>query len=131
MNLHITDDLHRYFTRTHSKPEVARQIWTRPLIEYSSGAHVPMDGTVGDFKHLEYRLFLELCRRIALIPPRGTRGAGKAFVHLACNLAATVHIPDQYAMRVLAFAYYSLDKNPPIMDPTSFRVVKNRITPAA
>ena len=131
MSINVTDGLRKYFERTQSQPEVAIQIWRRSLAEWNNGNHVPMDATVREVLELQRPIFLEVMRRTSLIPPRGSRSAGRAYVQLALHLADVLTIPDQLAHRVLQFCYEHNGQKPPINDATSFRVVKQRITPAA
>lgn len=135
MKLTLSDAHDNYLKRHYAQPEVARHIWRQSLTYSLTENHVPFDCTPQQFIQLQRKAYCELLRRIAMIPSKGSRGAGKAQVMLTCHLAKVCCIPEQVAHRIVCSCYEHQfqdvpTKNPPIQDPTSFRVVKMRMTPA-
>ena len=134
MILELQDDHRAYIQRVFSDTKTAETIWTTPLARYMDKTHVPLDVTAGQFLDKQRRMWCELNRRIAMIPPRGSRCAGMAHVMLCCHLADTCSIHDATAMRIVnsCYEWQSLEgatRRPPISSHTSFRVIKQRMTP--
>lgn len=135
MKLEVFPELDAFITTAFARPEEPRKIWRTSLRTTLTGGHVPFDCTPGQFIALERRCYNELLRRITIIPPRKHRGAGKAQVMLACHLAEECNLPETVANRIIISCYDFQEteapcKNPPLTDPTAFRVTKMRLVPA-
>lgn len=136
MQLTLLPDHEAYIKRVMSDSITAKMIWTAPLDSYLEADHVPLDVTAGQFMKSQRRLWCELNRRIALIPPKGNRSAGMAQVMLVCNLAQVCYIHDATALRIVnsCYEWQSIDgiaRKPPVASSSSFRVIKQRMLPAA
>lgn len=135
MKLEIFPELDAWIKTQFAQPEIARWIWRQPLSVFMNEEHVPFDCTPGQFRTLQRKAYCEILRRTSIIPPRKHRGAGKAQVMLACHMAESCLISEAAANRIICSCYEFQEleapcKNPPIMDSTSFRVTKLRMTPA-
>ena len=135
MKLSLLQDHENFIKTQFAQPEIARQIWRKPLKYFLNENHVPFDCSPGEFIELQRKCYLELLRRLTIIPPRNHRAAGKAQVMLTCHLAEACHIPEAVAHRIIRNCYEwqgvdTLTKNPPIVDSTSFRVTKMRRMPS-
>jgi hypothetical protein len=130
MDATLKNDLLKFWSQTYTDAKNPAAIWTRPLSDFYTGQHIPLEATYRTLLELERPLLLEVYRRIPLIPPRGHRAAGRAFVELALQLAHTALLPDQVASRILGSCYELQGLRAPITDATSFRVSKHRMQPA-
>jgi len=136
MKLQLLDSHRAYLKRVMSDTETATIIWTTPLHHYIENNHVPLDVTAGQFIKIQRRLWCELNRRISIIPPKGNRCAGMAQVMLVCHLAETCSIHDATALRIVnsCYEWQQLEGTalkPPVSTSSSFRVIKQRMLPAA
>ena len=135
MKLEVFPELDSFIKTVFAQPEHPKKIWRTSLANSLTGGHIPFDCSPGQFVKLERLCYVEIQRRISIIPPRKHRGAGKAQVMLACHLSEVCSIPETVANRIICHCYEYQEreapcKNPPLQDSTAFRVTKMRMSPA-